>query len=348
MLATSQDSPGAAAGPPEGDMGRPTQAFARPGRGGGVPQAGRAGGAGGAAGEDTPAAQRVEFQVHLEVFDGPFDLLLGLIAKHELDITAIALSKVTDDFIAYIQAVGPNWDLDQTSEFLVVAATLLDLKAARLLPAADVEDEEDLALLEARDLLFARLLQYRAYKQVAHLMAGMFAQEARRYPRAVGPGPEFNGLLPEVLLGLGPVQFAELAARALTPKAPPSVSVTHIHAPTVSVREQAGILSQRLRKAGTATFRALVSDCTLTVEVVGRFLALLDLFRDGMVAFEQVTPLGDLLVRWTGSDEAQLAQGTEFEEQEAPDAGPDAAASGDVGAARDGGSAGETAGSAEA
>ena len=253
-----------------------------------------------AASLDEPAAEpQPAFEVHLGVFEGPFDLLLGLIAKHELDITAISISTVTDEFIAFIKQMGPVWDLDQASEFLVIAATLVDLKAARLLPSGDVEDEEDLALLEARDLLFARLLQYRAYKEVAAIMAAMFAAETSRFPRSVGPEPRFAGLLPEVLLGLGPQQFAELAARALTPRAPQIVSVAHLHAPTVSVIEQTAIISERLRRSGTATFRSLTADCTVTVEIVARFLGLLELFRDGYVAFEQVTPLGDLLVRWT-------------------------------------------------
>ena len=256
------------------------------------------------------------FQVHLEVFEGPFDLLLGLIAKHELDITLVALSKVTDEFIAYIRQMGAAWDLGQASEFLVVAATLVDLKAARLLPSAEVEDEEDLALLEVRDLLFARLLQYRAYKQVAAILAERFSAEARRFPRAVSPEPRFAGLLPEVLIGLGPQQFAEIAARALAPKPPALVSVDHLHTPTVSVREEAGIVSERLRRSGTATFRALTSDCSVTIEVVARFLALLELFREALVSFEQVTPLGDLLIRWTGpmSDDAVVVPSSPIED----------------------------------
>ena len=246
------------------------------------------------------AGEDGSFQVHLEVFDGPFDLLLALIAKHELDITVVALSKVTDDFIAYIRQLGASWDLGQASEFLVVAATLVDLKAARLLPAAEVEDEDDLALLEARDLLFARLLQYRAYRRAAAVFAEVLATEARRYPRSVSAEPRFTGLLPEVLLGLGPREFAVLAARTLAPKPPTLVSVEHLHSATVSVREQAGILSERLRRSGTATFRALTADCSTTIEVVARFLALLEMFRDTLVAFEQVAPLTDLLIRWTG------------------------------------------------
>lgn len=270
---------------------------------------------------DLHTADDGSFQVHLEVFDGPFDLLLALIAKHELDITVVALSKVTDDFIAYIKHMGASWDLGQASEFLVVAATLVDLKAARLLPAAEVEDEDDLALLEARDLLFARLLQYRAYKRVAAVFAGLLAVESRRYPRAVGPEQRFTGLLPEVLLGLGPREFAALAARALAPKPPRLVSVEHLHAPTVSVREQAGILTERLRRSGTATFRALTADCSATVEVIARFLALLEMFREALVSFEQVAPLADLLIRWTGGSAASSAGAPSGGDQADSDAG---------------------------
>ncbi|HEY9476229.1 MAG TPA: segregation/condensation protein A [Mycobacteriales bacterium] len=245
---------------------------------------------------------RVEpFQVHLANFEGPFDLLLQLISKHQLDVTEVALSQVTDEFIAHIRAAGSAWDLGQATEFLVVAATLLDLKAARLLPAAEVEDEEDLALLEARDLLFARLLQYRAYKQVAAWFRELETVQSRRHPRAVTMEPRFASLLPEVLLGLGPEQFARLAAAAMTPKAPPVVSLDHVHSPRVSVREHAAMLRERLSRVGSATFRSLVADCGHTLEVVARFLALLELYREAAVAFEQVTPLGELHVRWTGA-----------------------------------------------
>jgi segregation and condensation protein A len=240
------------------------------------------------------------FQVHLDVFEGPFDLLLGLISKHKLDITEIALSSVTDEFIGYIRALADGWDLDQASYFLVVAATLLDLKAARLLPAGEVDDEEDLALLEARDLLFARLLQYRAYREVSVVMAGYLAAESKRYPRRVPMEPAFAELLPEVLIGLGPAEFAAIAARVLTPRPVPTVSTAHLHVPRTSVREQAEILLARLRSVRRATFRQLVADCAGTFEVVARFLAVLELYRDGRVAVDQVTPLGDLYVSWAG------------------------------------------------
>jgi segregation and condensation protein A len=259
------------------------------------------------------------FEVHLENFEGPFDLLLGLIAKHKLDVTEVALSRVTDEFIAHIRGKGTSWDLGQATEFLVVAATLLDLKAARLLPSADVEDEEDLALLEARDILFARLLQYRAYREASAWFAARIAEEARRFPRAVGMEERYAGLLPEVLLGLGPAEFALLAARALAPKPGPVLSTTHLHSSRVSVREQAAILVDRLRRVRSTTFRALTADCPDTLHVVGRFLALLELFREAAVAFDQVDALGELHVRWTGTDEGDLSLTDEFDDATPPE-----------------------------
>ena len=240
------------------------------------------------------------FSVHLAQYEGPFDLLLGLIAKHQLDVTTLALSEVTDEFLAHIRGLGSTWDLGQATEFLVVAATLLDLKAARLLPSAAVEDEEDLALLEARDLLFARLLQYRAYKSAAAHLAALLDGESRRHPRSVSLEPRFAGLLPEVLLGLGPHQFALMAARALAPRPEVEVAVDHAHGGTVSVPEQTALLRERLQRAGGGSFRALTADCASTLEVVARFLGLLELYREGVVSFEQVEALGDLHLRWTG------------------------------------------------
>ncbi|MFB8749707.1 segregation and condensation protein A [Streptomyces parvulus] len=242
------------------------------------------------------------FKVRLANFEGPFDLLLQLISRHKMDVTEVALSKVTDEFMAHIRGMGSDWDLDETTEFLVVAATLLDLKAARLLPAAEVEDEADLALLEARDLLFARLLQYRAYKQIAEIFNERLESEARRYPRTVGLEPHHAELLPEVVISIGPEGFARLAVKAMQPKPKPQVYVEHIHAPLVSVQEQAGIVVARLRELGEASFGVLVQDTADTLTVVARFLALLELYREKAVELDQETALGDLLVRWTGGD----------------------------------------------
>jgi segregation and condensation protein A len=242
------------------------------------------------------------FRVRLDNFEGPFDLLLGLISRRQLDVTEVALSQVTDEFISFL-AGSADWDLGQATEFLVVAATLLDLKTARLLPAAEVEDEEDLALLEARDLLFARLLQYRAYKLAAAYFSELERAQARRHGRAVELEPQFAGLLPEVLIGITPERFAELAAAAMRPRPVPVVAIDHVHVTRVSVREQMAILRERLRRHGASTFRALVSDCASTLEVVGRFLGLLELYRDGSVAFDQAEALTELRVRWLGAND---------------------------------------------
>jgi segregation and condensation protein A len=270
---------------------------------------------GGDAGEDQDDGR---FTVRLDNFEGPFDLLLQLISKHKLDVTEVALSKVTDEFMDHIHAMGPDWDLDQTTEFLVVAATLLDLKAARLLPAAEVEDEADLALLEARDLLFARLLQYRAYKRVADIFAGRLAAEARSHPRTVGLEPHHADLLPEVALSIGPEGFARLAVKAMQPKPKPQVYVEHIHAPLVSVREQAEVMVSRLRELGETAFRTLIEDAPDTLTIVARFLALLELYRERAVTLEQPEALGKLIVCWTGSDEAGPVVTDEFDQVPAP------------------------------
>ncbi|WP_189717487.1 segregation and condensation protein A [Streptomyces phaeofaciens] len=251
---------------------------------------------------EAPGVPDGVFKVRLANFEGPFDLLLQLISRHKLDVTEVALSKVTDEFMAHIRAMGPDWDLDQTTEFLVVAATLLDLKAARLLPVAEIEDEADLALLEARDLLFARLLQYRAYKQIADIFTHRLDVESRRYPRTVGLEPHHAALLPDVVISIGAEGFARLAVKAMQPRPKPQVYVDHIHAPLVSVQEQAGIVVTRLRELGEASFRVLVQDTDDTLTVVARFLALLELYREKAVALDQETALGELLVRWTGGD----------------------------------------------
>ncbi|MGK5739846.1 segregation and condensation protein A [Micromonospora sp. URMC 103] len=277
-----------------------------------APAAGPAAEVGGAAAAEVDGAVPAEpatveessgFTVRLANFTGPFDLLLQLIGKHKLDVTEVALHRVTDEFIAYIRAMGDQWDLDEASEFLLIAATLLDLKAARLLPAAEVEDEEDLALLEARDLLFARLLQYKAFKEAAAHIAELEAVGGRRYPRAVSLEPRYAEALPDLVLGIGPERLRTLAIRALTPKPVPEVSIAHVHMVRVSVREHAAIITERLRRAGTATFSTLCADCEATLEVVARFLALLELYREGLVAFVQDQALEELTVRWTGPAE---------------------------------------------
>nr|WSW70051.1 segregation/condensation protein A [Streptomyces sp. NBC_00995] len=262
-----------------------------------------------------PAPDDGRFTVRLANFEGPFDLLLQLISRHRLDVTEVALSKVTDEFMAHIRAMGPDWDLDQTTEFLVVAATLLDLKAARLLPAAEVEDEGDLALLEARDLLFARLLQYRAYKRIAEIFSARLESEGRRFPRTVGLEPHHAQLLPDVVISIGAEGFARLAVKAMQPKPRPQVYIDHIHAPLVSVREQAGIVVERLREAGEISFRELTEDAPDTLTVVARFLALLELYREKAVVLDQEEALGELTVRWAGGEGAGPTVTDEFDQE---------------------------------
>ncbi|MFI6123708.1 segregation and condensation protein A [Streptomyces sp. NPDC051064] len=281
-----------------------------------VPEAAEAVPASGEAGETAgEAVDDRRFTVRLVNFEGPFDLLLQLISKHKLDVTEVALSKVTDEFMAHIRAMGTDWDLDQTTEFLVVAATLLDLKAARLLPTAEVEDEADLALLEARDLLFARLLQYRAYKRIAEIFSDRLESESRRYPRTVGLEPQHAELLPEVVISIGPEGFARLAVKAMQPRPEPQVYVDHIHAPLVSVREQAEIVVARLRAEGEISFRELTEDAEDTLTVVARFLALLELYREKAVALDQEEALGDLLVRWAGGEGSEPVVTDEFDQE---------------------------------
>ena len=274
------------------------------------------------------------FEVHLDVFSGPFELLLGLISKHKLDITEVALAKVTDDFVTHIKAAQKadnDWDLSQASEFLLIAATLLDLKAARLLPQSGPQDDEDLALLEARDLLFARLLQYRAYKEIAQTFQERMATAGRITARQAGLDTQFADLLPELVITVTPEQLAMIAARAMTPKAPPTVGLEHLHAPQVSVREQAAIMVARLRSRGQVSFRSLVADADSTLVIVARFLALLELFKEAVIAFEQAQALGELDIRWTGSELGDVTIDDEFDEfdeddEDEPDEDSDAGA----------------------
>lgn len=256
------------------------------------------------------------FSVHLANFDGPFDLLLQLISRHKMDVTEVSLSIVTDEFISFIrglEASGEGWKLDQATEFLVVAATLLDLKAARLLPSGEVEDEEDLALLEARDLLFARLLQYRAFKEIAATISERIIAADKSFPRVVALDPALASLLPEVLIGVGAQRFAAIAERVLTPKVSPVVAVEHLHMPLVSVTEESKRVVEALRHSKSLSFRNLISDADSTLVVVARFLALLDLYRQGVLRFEQVIALGELHISWTGSLEGEVEITDEFD-----------------------------------
>ena len=265
---------------------------------------------------DVNAASSGAFSVHLENFDGPFDLLLQLISRHKMDITEISLSLVTDEFISFIRSLeqsGQGWRLDQATEFLVVAATLLDLKAARLLPSGEVDDEEDLALLEARDILFARLLQYRAFKEISATFADRIALSDKSFARVVALEASLSALLPEVLIGVGAARFAAIAERVLTPKSSPVVSVEHLHLPLVSVMEESKRVVEALRRSTSLSFRNLIADADTTLVIVARFLALLDLYRQGVLRFNQVIALGELQISWTGALEGEVEVSDEFD-----------------------------------
>ena len=265
---------------------------------------------------DVNATSSGAFSVRLENFDGPFDLLLQLISRHKMDITEISLSIVTDEFISFIRSLeqsGQGWRLDQATEFLVVAATLLDLKAARLLPSGEVDDEEDLALLEARDILFARLLQYRAFKEIAATFADRIALSDKSFARVVALDAGLSALLPEVLIGVGPARFAAIAERVLTPKSSPVVSVEHLHQPLVSVVEESKRVVEALRRSTSLSFRNLIADADTIPVIVARFLALLDLYRQGVLRFNQVIALGELQISWTGSLDGEVELSDEFD-----------------------------------
>ncbi|MDA3147578.1 segregation/condensation protein A [Leucobacter sp. UCMA 4100] len=266
----------------------------------------------------TEAAPTAPFTVSLDVFDGPFDLLLSLITKHELDITEVSLSLVTDEFIAYLAESERrgDYDLDQASEFLVVAATLLDLKIASLLPQGEVIDEEGVALLEARDLLFARLLQYRAFKLASSWFGKRIEAEASRHARQVPVDQKYRSRAPEIEWTVSLEDFAAIGLLALTPRELPVLGLDHLHAPLVSIREQAAIVVSMLRSQGSVTFREMITGVTERGVIVARFLAILELYRTAAVGFDQAEPLGELHVRWTSeqwSDDALAMLGTDYD-----------------------------------
>lgn len=255
------------------------------------------------------------FSVSISGFDGPFDLLLTLIGKRELDITEVSLSRITDEFIAYLSSIDTDAELDEASEFVVVAATLLDLKVAGLLPQGELVDAEDVALLEARDLLFARLLQYRAFKHVSEWFAERMETETSRHVRTMPLDEQHRGIVPDLVWSIALEQFAALAESALSPRPEPRVGLGHLHTPLVSVREQAALVVARLRGTVAVTFRQLIAGADSPPVVIARFLAVLELYRGSFVAFEQGEPLGELTIRWSGgawSDDALVALGGDY------------------------------------
>ena len=259
-----------------------------------------------------------DFHVHLENFSGPFDLLLSLISKHKMDITEVALATVTDEFIAYIRMAdfdevagntllskNARRNLGMASEFLLIAATLLDLKAARLLPTTDQDTEDALELLEARDVLFTKLLQYRAFKHLSQEFSERLEQQSASIPRATRLDPELAGLLPPLVWNLSPARLSLLAQQALGERqeiAPPQVSVAHLHGSSLSVTDEAPTVISKLRAAGTLTFTELVVETDDQLVIVIRFLILLELFREAQITFQQTSALAPLSITWVGTE----------------------------------------------
>lgn len=251
--------------------------------------------------EDEFTEEHVGFELALTNFSGPFDLLLSLIARRRLDVTEVALAEVTDEFLAYVATLETTEEvLENSTSFMVVAATLLELKTARLLPSGIGDATDEMALLEERDLLFARLLQYRAFKQAADLLKERISMQSAMLPRQGGPEPQHANLLPELVFDLSADDFAAIANEVFTKfvTEPVEVGTQHLHAPVVSLTEQVSIMSRRIQEAGRLTFSDLTSDASSTMVVVVRFLGLLTMYRDRLITWQQETPLGEITVLW--------------------------------------------------
>jgi segregation and condensation protein A len=241
----------------------------------------------------------MDYVVKTEVFEGPFDLLLHLIARQQVDIWQVSLSGITEDYLAEVRRMH-ELNLEVATEFLVVAATLLELKAARLLPSPDGGPDEIEAALEERDLLFARLLQYRAYKQVAELFGARMLKQLAYVPRRVGADDLLVHVAPNLLTGVQPADLARLAAAAFTPAPVPEVSTEHIAPVRLTVSEAVLELAGRLRLSGPVAFESLLGHPAPTIEVVINFLALLELYKRSLIELEQTATFGAIMVSWSG------------------------------------------------
>jgi segregation and condensation protein A len=245
----------------------------------------------------------MDYVVRTEVFEGPFDLLLHLIARQQVDIWQVSLSRITEDYLAEIRRMH-ELNLEVATEFLVVAATLLELKAARLLPSPDGEPDEVESLLEERDLLFARLLQYRAYKQVAELLGERIAGQLGYVPRRVGAEELLERVVPNLLAGVRPEELARLAAGAFIPRPVSELNTEHIAPARLTVSEAVAELAGRLRHGGPVAFASLVGSGAPRIEVVINFLALLELYKRSLIELDQTATFGAITVRWSADPDA--------------------------------------------
>jgi segregation and condensation protein A len=242
------------------------------------------------------------YEVTTEVFEGPFDLLLHLIMREQVDLYEVSLLTVVDAYLAELdrmQRSGVALDLDMATEFLLIAATLIELKARRLLPGReDLELDEELAIWEERDLLLARLLECKTFKDAARVMAHLGDEASRSFPRTAGPDERFLEVTPDLLAGVTPAQLKAAFLKAVAPKPVPKVDIRHLHQIKVTVSDAITELIDELPRVGRISFRRLTSSFVDRIEVVVRFLALLEMFKRGLVDLEQPDSFGDIEVVW--------------------------------------------------
>lgn len=237
------------------------------------------------------------------VYEGPFDLLLQLILKEQVDIYEINLSTIVDAYLVELERLA-ELDLDIATSFLLIAATLVDLKARRLLPnTADIDLDDEFALWEERDMLLARLLEAKTFKDVAGVFARLADEADKTFPRVVGPDERFNGVLPDMLEGTSLKRFQNAAIKALTPRPKPVVDLFHVNPIKVTVADAVAELLDELPRAGKISFRRLTAQFADRIDVIVRFLALLELFKQGAVELDQSERFGDIEVLWTEDDD---------------------------------------------
>lgn len=252
------------------------------------------------------------FQVNLEVYSGPFDALLGMIANNKLELTEVSLSSITEEFLTYVRGLDFTKNMDEASAFLDIASILVEAKSVAILPGSEdsQHDEQSLEALRERDLLFARLLQYRAYKQAAGDFRARIAANAGRFPHPAAMDEGIAAMLPELVWTLTPLELAQLAAQVIANAPASEVSIHQLHVPLVDLRAQSLVVRDRLIAAleskgdQSMSFSELTRDCTSRIEVVARFMAVLVFFKQGVLQYQQDGPFAELHLRWvSGVDE---------------------------------------------
>ena len=252
------------------------------------------------------------FQVNLEVYSGPFDALLGMIANNKLELTEVSLSSITEEFLTYVRGLDFTKNMDEASAFLDIASILVEAKSVAILPGGEdsQHDEQSLEALRERDLLFARLLQYRAYKQAAGDFRARIAANSGRFPHPAAMDEGVAAMLPELVWTLTPLELAQLAAQVIANAPASEVSIHQLHVPLVDLRAQSLVVRDRLIAAleskgdQSISFSELTRDCTSRIEVVARFMAVLVFFKQGVLQYQQDGPFAELHLRWvSGVDE---------------------------------------------